>query len=129
MPSAQYRLSTVTRDGGSVTVTTVGYVLTLCRMIDLHGHVTDKDYEAISNGRSSLGYQHCSIMMSPHSTRHDCARTATRGKCIGRLCKHTLTQSVIIYHGGVFVVCIPMRIELPSAKAQTMMCKTDAVHQ
>lgn len=32
-------------------------------MIDLHGRVTDKDYEAISNGSCNLRPKHCFIMM------------------------------------------------------------------
>lgn len=47
------------------TVSVVSCVLALCLMIDLNGHATDKDYEAISNGRCSLGCKHCSIIMSP----------------------------------------------------------------
>lgn len=73
LPPVQYLLSTLRHDGGSVAASNYGQLctgITVCLMIDLHGHVTDKDYEAISNGRCSLGCKHCSIMMSPHSTRH-----------------------------------------------------------
>lgn len=91
-PSAQYHLS-LRRDSWSVTVT-VSLVPALCLMIDLHGRVTDKDHEAISNGRCNLRPKHCFIMM--------CAAVYTARQ--GPDWDFKDAQRQIIHQRGVFVV-------------------------
>lgn len=46
-PSAQYGLAALRRDGGSLTVAAVSHAQALGLIIDLHGHATDKESEAI----------------------------------------------------------------------------------
>lgn len=82
MLSFQYCLSTLKHDGGSVSAAPVSRSLALCLMIDLHGYVTDKDYEAISNGSCSLGCKHCSIRTPWHASVS--VHTATWCRCITR---------------------------------------------